>query len=362
MNKETSDQLLAWYDEFGRELPWRNKMEPGSSSRLDPYRIWIAEIMLQQTTVTVVGKYFAKFLDRWPTITDLSGADPDEVMACWAGLGYYSRARNLLACAKIIVHKHNGQFPRANRELRALPGIGPYTASAIQSIAFNLAVPVVDGNAERVYSRVFGLTTPLPQAKREINSIAELMTPPERPGDYAQAIMDLGSLVCKPRSPDCSNCPWQGECKSFQCGLQHEIPYKSPKQPKPTRTGTLFVCLNELNCLMLERRPQSGLLGGTLGWPGSGWEKRTKEKFPELVGGIVLPGKLEHEFTHFKASIIVKAGLVATTEFASLDVVWAKREKFDASALPTLMKKAYLHASPHLEFGNPVAEMQIERV
>ena len=362
MNNSPSDKLLAWYDDFGRELPWRYKKRDGRSTSPDPYRIWISEIMLQQTTVPVVGKYFDKFLDQWPTVEDLAEAEPDEVMASWAGLGYYSRARNLLACAKVIVQKHNGRFPNTSKELLQLPGIGPYTASAIQSIAFDLVVPVVDGNAERVYSRICGLTAPLPQSKTEIKRIAEQMTPEIRPGDYAQAIMDLGSVVCKPRSPDCSSCPWQGECKSFKLGLQHDIPYRILKKSKPTRSGTLFVCLNEQNCLMLERRPQRGLLGGTLGWPGFGWDKKPISKFPELVGGLVLPGKLEHVFTHFKASIVVKVGMVDTSDFSTLDVVWAKRKGFDATTLPTLMKKAYIHACTHLDFDNQAESLQIRRV
>lgn len=362
MPNRPSDELLAWYDEYGRLLPWRTKKGNCDSLNPDPYKVWISEIMLQQTTVPVVGKYFEQFLTQWPSIEDLALADPDEVMACWAGLGYYSRARNLLVCAKTIVQEHNGRIPSTTKELLRLPGIGPYTASAIQSIAFDLAVPVVDGNAERVYSRINGLTTPLPQSKPEIKRIAQRMTPSERPGDYAQAIMDLGSIICKPRSPNCSSCPWQSACKSYQMGLQHEIPFRSPKKPKQIRSGTLFVCLNDQNRFMLERRPPTGLLGGTLGWPGFGWEKRSKSKFPELVGGVELPGKIEHVFTHFKASISVYVGMVDTSEFSTQDVVWAEREGFDANTLPTLMKKAYIHACKHNDFDNQAESLQIRRI
>ncbi len=362
MPYKPSIKLLAWYDNFGRTLPWRTKKGVGSSSNPNAYRIWISEIMLQQTTVPVVRQYYEKFLGQWPTIEDLSVADPDEVMACWAGLGYYTRARNLIPCAKIIVRDFNGQFPRSTKKLLELPGIGPYTASAIQAIAFDQSVPVVDGNAERVYSRVRGLTTPLPQSKPEIKRIAEQMTPKNRPGDYAQAIMDLGSVVCKPRSPDCADCPWKNVCKSYQMGLQHEIPYRSPKRPKPTRAGTLFICLNENSCFMLERRPQKGLLGGTLGWPGTGWEERSDGKFPVLSGGVELPGKIVHVFTHFRTSIVVKVGSVVTSDFSNLDVVWAKRDEFDATALTTLMKKAYMHTSRHFDFDALVEEMRVMRV
>ena len=356
-----SDKLLAWYDNFGRTLPWRMKKGSDCTSKPDPYRIWISEIMLQQTTVPVVTKYYNKFLDLWPTVEDLANGDHDEVMACWAGLGYYTRARNLIPCAKSIVKDHYGNFPSTSGELLELPGIGPYTASAIQAIAFDLPVPVVDGNGERVYSRVKGLTTPLPQSKPEIKRIAEQMTPARRSGDYAQAIMDLGSTVCKPKKPNCPHCPWNGVCQSYRLGLQNEIPYRQPKTPKPTRIGTLFVCLSKNNQFMLERRPQSGLLGGTLGWPGFGWDKRSGDKFPELTGGIELPGEINHVFTHFKTSIAVRAGVVESSEFSSSDVAWVDRDEFDATKLPTLMRKVFIHAVANFDFGKRIESMKITK-
>lgn len=332
-----------------------------TSSKKNAYRIWISEIMLQQTTVPVVKKYFTKFLDQWPTIESLAEADSDEVMACWAGLGYYTRARNLIPCAKIIVQEHNGKFPNSSKELLKLPGIGPYTASAIQSIAFDIAVPVVDGNVERVYSRVCGLTNPLPLSKPEIKKVAEQMTPSERPGDYAQAVMDLGATVCKPRAPKCIICPWQRECTSYRLGLQDKIPYKITRDPKPARKGILFVCLNENNCFLLERRPQNGLLGGTLGWLGSGWDNKSKGIFSDLEGGLELPGEIVHVFSHFKASIRVRVGVVEASEFAGLDIQWIPKEMFDVNTLPTLMKKAYMHACEHFDFCNLEESMRISR-
>ncbi|MCY4183837.1 MAG: A/G-specific adenine glycosylase [Rhodobacteraceae bacterium] len=361
MTNRPSDKLLAWYDHNGRTLPWRMKKGSDCTSKPDPYRIWISEIMLQQTTVPVVTKYYEKFLDLWPTVEDLANAIHDEVMACWAGLGYYTRARNLIPCAKRIVMDHDGKFPSTSGELLDLPGIGTYTASAIQAIAFDLSVPVVDGNAERVYSRVTGLTTPLPRSKPEIKRIAEQMTPLGRSGDYAQAIMDLGSIVCKPKMPNCPHCPWNGFCQSYRLGLQNEIPYRQPKTPKPTRSGIMYVCLSENNHFMLERRPQSGLLGGTLGWPGFGWDKGSGGKFPELTGGLELPGEISHVFTHFKTSIAVRAGVVESSEFSSLDVAWVDQEGFDASKLPTLMRKVFTHAAKNFDFEKQEKSMKITR-
>ncbi|MEM9851814.1 MAG: A/G-specific adenine glycosylase, partial [Pseudomonadota bacterium] len=235
----SSTDLLAWYDTHARVLPWR--IPPGDVAQPDPYRVWLSEIMLQQTTVAAVKSYFERFTSHWPTVTDLAAAEDERVMGEWAGLGYYARARNLLKCARVVVTDHAGVFPDTRQGLLALPGIGPYTASAVAAIAFGRAETVVDGNVERVMARVFAVDTPLPQAKPDLTELAAGLTPVNRPGDYAQAVMDLGATICTPKTPACGICPWRDPCAARAEGIAADLPKKTPKKPKPTRRGIAYI-------------------------------------------------------------------------------------------------------------------------
>ena len=243
--------LLAWYDRHRRRLPWR----AGPGEGAEPYAVWLSEIMLQQTTVAAVKSYFEKFLTRWPTVADLANADTADVMAAWAGLGYYARARNLHACAKVVATDHGGCFPDTEQALRALPGIGPYTAAAIAAIAFDRKAVVVDGNVERVMARVFGVIEPPPKSKPRLVELAARLTPARRPGDYAQAVMDLGATICTPRSPACSLCPWMAPCVARAKGIAETLPRKIAKAPTPTRHGVAFWMVRGDGAVLLRRRP-----------------------------------------------------------------------------------------------------------
>jgi A/G-specific adenine glycosylase len=336
---ETRD-LLGWYDRQARDLPWRvGPAARAAGQRPDPYRVWLSEIMLQQTTVAAVGGYYARFLDRWPTVADLAAAEPEAVMAAWAGLGYYARARNLLACAGIVANDLAGRFPEDEPELRALPGIGPYTAAAIAAIAFDRPATVVDGNVERVVARLFAVETPLPDAKSELRQHAAGLTPQERPGDFAQAMMDLGATICTPRTPACGICPLRTPCRARALGLAAELPRRRPRAAKPVRQGLAWVGRREDGLWLLERRPEKGLLGGMLGWPGSEWGD-APEAAPPAVADWSHVGAVRHTFTHFHLVLQVHAGSLprdaapARGAFRSLD----------PAALPTLMRKAHVLA------------------
>jgi A/G-specific adenine glycosylase len=259
-----ADRILAWYDMNARVLPWRRP--PGAPGQADPYRVWLSEIMLQQTTVAMATPYFDAFTARWPTVEALAAADDPDVMAAWAGLGYYARARNLLACARAVAAR--GGFPNTESELLGLPGIGPYTAAAITAIAFDRSAVVVDGNVERVMSRLFAVGTPLPAAKHELRVHAAALTPATRPGDYAQAVMDLGATLCMPRSPACGRCPWNDRCAAFAAGNPERYPLKTAKGARPTRYGTAWWIENDGHVLLV-RRPTKGLLGGMIALPAS---------------------------------------------------------------------------------------------
>ena len=279
-----SRDILDWYDRNARDLPWR--VGPAARAigvRPDPYVVWLSEVMLQQTTVAAVDGYFRRFMARWPDVTALAAADDDAVMAEWAGLGYYARARNLLKCARTVARDHGGRFPDTRAGLQALPGIGPYTAAAIAAIAFDRPEPVMDGNVERVMARLHDHRTPLPGAKRALAGMAAAMTPTERPGDYAQAVMDLGATVCTPRAPACGLCPWQGPCAARAAGTAAELPAKAPKKPKPVRLGHAYVGRRADGAWLLERRPPRGLLGGMMGWPGSDWTEAPPPPAPPLA-------------------------------------------------------------------------------
>ena len=329
-----SDTLLAWYDRNARVMPWRvSPADRIAGMHPDPYRIWLSEVMLQQTTVAAVRGYFTAFTSRWPTVVDLAAAQDAEVMAEWAGLGYYARARNLLACARAVVGDHDGRFPATREALLTLPGIGPYTAAAIASIAFDAPETVVDGNVERVMARLFNVQTPLPAAKAELIRHATLLTPIKRPGDYAQAVMDLGATICTPRNPACSLCPWSEPCVARAAGTAPDLPRKTAKPAKPTRHGTVWIARHPNGSILLETRPPKGLLGGTLGFPGNGWDG-TPGTAP-LPGPWTRAGEVTHSFTHFHLILTVQ-----TTNTPGNPDRGSYIPLPDAMSLPTLMRKA----------------------
>jgi A/G-specific adenine glycosylase len=260
---ETVEALLRWYEAERRDLPWRY----GPRKKADPYRVWLSEIMLQQTTVKAVIPYFQKFVTRWPNVAALAAAPLEEVLQQWAGLGYYSRARNLKACADAVVRDFDGVFPRTENALRELPGIGPYTAAAIAAIAFGEKATPVDGNVERVVSRLFAVQQPLPAAKSEIRNLAATLTPARRAGDFAQAMMDLGAEICTPKNPSCLVCPVQQDCAASARGLAESLPIKAQKLARPSRYGVAFLVQREDGAVLLRQRPEAGLLGGMLEVP-----------------------------------------------------------------------------------------------
>ncbi|MFK7834608.1 MAG: A/G-specific adenine glycosylase [Sulfitobacter sp.] len=347
-NTATADlpqTLLAWYDVHAREMPWRVGPHARQSGvRPDPYRIWMSEIMLQQTTVATVRDYFQRFVARWPTVRDLAAAEDAEVMGEWAGLGYYARARNLLKCARAVVAEHGGAFPADHAALLKLPGIGPYTAAAVSSIAFDLRHTVLDGNVERVMARLYDIHTPLPAAKPELMARAEALTPASRPGDYAQAVMDLGATICSPKSPACGICPWITACAARTAGTAAELPKKTPKKPKPTRHGTVYLAQRSDGAWLLETRPEKGLLGGMLGWPGSDWLDAATDRplgTPPLKATWQdLNAEVRHTFTHFHLMLSVKTAQVSNTVEPQRGS-FLSRDQFRPSDLPTVMRKAF---------------------
>lgn len=304
-----AEALLAWYDTYARVLPWRvSPHDWRAGLRPDPYHIWLSEVMLQQTTVAAVRGYFERFLHAWPTVGALAMASDADVMAAWAGLGYYARARNLLACAREVHTHYGGRFPDTLASLRALPGIGPYTASAIAAIAFDQPETVVDGNVERVMARLHALHTPLPQAKPALTALAAQLTPRARPGDYAQAVMDLGATICTPRSPACPRCPWQERCLAHAQGIAPTLPRKQPKVARPTRKGQMWLARIG-DALLLEQRPEKGLLGGMLGVPGDAWDGQGRAE-PPLTAQWHDCGEISHVFSHFKLEARIFAAWV----------------------------------------------------
>ena len=339
---EAGAALLAWYDRHARVMPWRTgPADRAAGVRPDPYRVWLSEVMLQQTTVAAVTGYFARFTALWPTVADLAAAEDAAVMAEWAGLGYYARARNLLACARAVVRDHGGVFPATREGLMTLPGIGPYTAAAVAAIAHDAPEVVVDGNVERVVARLFALTEPLPGVKPQMVARAALMTPAQRPGDHAQAMMDLGATVCTPRSPACGICPLIAFCAARQAGIAADLPRKTAKPAKPTRQGMVWVARRPDGALLVERRPGRGLLGGMMGFPGGGWDGA--EAAPPLDAEWRNAGEVRHTFTHFHLILQV---MTAETEAPPRRGAWAKMPDFHPSDLPTLMRKAHDLALP----------------
>ncbi len=348
---DTVAALLDWYDRERRELPWRSA--PGAHA--DAYRVWLSEIMLQQTTVKAVIPYYQKFLETWPTVMDLAAAELDDVLAAWAGLGYYSRARNLHRCAKVVVEDFKGQFPETEHELRELPGVGPYTAAAIAAIAHDLPATPVDGNVERVVARLFAIKLALPKAKPELKRLAATLTPHERPGDFAQAMMDLGATVCTPKRPSCLMCPLQKDCHGYAKGIAGELPIKAVKPQRPTRRGIAFLALSEDGCVLLRRRPEAGLLGGMLEVPSTEWG----DDWLDLDEGLrvapvrgewwQVPGLVTHTFTHFRLELQVYRALVPQSASMTFWAEpkrcrWVKRGHLDRMALPSVMRKVIAHA------------------
>jgi A/G-specific adenine glycosylase len=336
-----SDELLAWYDLYAREMPWRVGPDDRQAGiKPDPYRIWLSEVMLQQTTVAAVRDYFLRFTNRWPTVVDLAAAKDADVMGEWAGLGYYARARNLLKCARVITSDHNGQFPNKYDTLIALPGIGPYTASAVSAIAFDLPETVLDGNVERVMSRLYDIHTPLPTAKPELMKRAVALTPSARTGDYAQAVMDLGATVCTPKSPTCGICPWKDPCIARARATQAELPKKIPKKSKPTRFGIAYIARREDGSWLLETRPDKGLLGGMLGWPGSDWNDAPEPDPPANADWQTLPTHARHTFTHFHLILTVQTAVLTQNTNPNRGH-FIPSPQFRPSDLPTVMRKPY---------------------
>ncbi|WP_173931073.1 A/G-specific adenine glycosylase [Chelativorans sp. Marseille-P2723] len=335
--------LLAWYDRHHRRLPWRvAPAEQRRGLRPDPYRVWLSEVMLQQTTVAAVGPYFTRFIERWPTIEALAVASNEDIMQAWAGLGYYSRARNLKKCAEEVLSRHGGSFPATEAELKTLPGIGDYTAAAIAAIAYGRPAAVVDGNVERVVTRLRAIRTPLPAAKPEIRRSVRTLVPDERPGDFAQAMMDLGATICTPRQPSCALCPIADGCAARALGMQETIPLKAPKPKRPSRLGAAFVVLRADGAILLRRRPEKGLLGGMSEVPTSAWTARkdggsdvTAAPFPAEWKRC---GTITHVFTHFSLRLAVYRATVSAMR-APEGWWWSTPAQLRREALPTVMKK-----------------------
>jgi A/G-specific adenine glycosylase len=332
-------RILGWYDANARDLPWRAPPKaPRGAPKADPYRVWLSEVMLQQTTVPHATPYFLEFLRRWPTVVDLAAAPDAEVMAAWAGLGYYARARNLLACARAVADRHGGVFPDTEEGLRALPGLGPYTAAAVAAIAFGRPANVVDGNVERVMARLFAVEAPLPGAKPDLKRLAAGLVRADRPGDWAQALMDLGAVVCRPKAPLCDRCPAADACAARASGAPDAYPRRTAKAERPRRWGVAWLITRGRE-VGLVRRPARGLLGGMLAlpttdWRGTPWAEAEALAAAPVAGPWREAGAIEHVFTHFALDLSVRR-----LEAAEADgVIWTDREGL--SALPSVFLKA----------------------
>jgi A/G-specific adenine glycosylase len=331
--------LLAWYDRHRRRLPWR--APPGETA--DPYRVWLSEIMLQQTTVQAVAPYFEAFLARWPTVADLAAVDLDAVLQQWAGLGYYARARNLHRAARQVMARHDGVFPSDAAALRDLPGVGIYTAAAIGAIAFDRPEAVMDGNIERVLARLFRVAIPLPKAKTELRRLAAELTPAARPGDYAQALMDLGSSLCTPRKPACSLCPLMAGCAARAAGDAELYPVKVKKPERPTRYGVAFWAMRGDGAVLLRKRPESGLLGGMVEVPSTEFLSRpiaseaARRLAPLAAPWRPLKGLVRHTFTHFHLELAV---WIAAVRLGDPKLgMWWPLDRIEEQALPSLYRK-----------------------
>ncbi len=339
--------LLPWYDRHRRDLPWRAR--PGEPA--DPYRVWLSEIMLQQTTVPAAAPYFRAFTERWPTVADLAAADLEEVLVAWAGLGYYARARNLHKCAKSVAEAHGGRFPDTEERLLALPGVGAYTAAAIAAIAFDRPAVVVDGNVERVVARLFAVREPLPGVKPKLRALAATLAPKARPGDFAQAMMDLGATVCTPRKPRCMLCPLAAPCGALAAGIAEALPAKAAKADKPTRRGAAFWLVNPAGAVLLRKRAEEGLLGGMTETPSTPWGEAPDARTvaaaaPMDAAWVRLPGEVRHTFSHFHLELVVLAGR-AGEGWERAAGFWVPVDRLGGQALPSVMRKVARHALAH---------------
>ena len=345
-NSDRSAAILEWYDRNRRNMPWR--AAPGK--RPNPYHVWLSEIMLQQTGVATVGPYYRRFIARWPNMRALAAANLDDVLHAWQGLGYYARARNLHRCAQIVASERGGVLPDCEAELLTLPGIGRYTAAAIAAIAFGRRATVVDGNVERVMARLFAVMTPLPGAKAQLHALAASLTLAQRPGDYAQAVMDLGATICTPRDPNCLLCPWSDGCAGR--GLAAELPRRAPKKARPLRHGTAFWMTRADGAVLLRRRPEKGLLGGMIEIPSTPWQEKPIASRSRVCAHApltaarwhALPGVVRHGFTHFRLELKVLAATVQDDP----SLRWCPIDALSDQALPTLMKKVVRHALARL--------------
>ncbi|WP_091737197.1 A/G-specific adenine glycosylase [Phenylobacterium immobile] len=338
MTEELRRLLLAWYDANARDLPWRVRPAARAAGLVaDPYRVWLSEVMLQQTTVPHAAPYFLRFTERWPTVADLAAAADEEVMAAWAGLGYYARARNLLACARAVASRHAGVFPNDPAALRALPGLGDYTTAAVSAIAFGQTANVVDGNVERVMARLFAVEAPLPAGKPELKALAASLVRDDRPGDWAQALMDLGATVCRPKAPLCELCPIADHCAGLATGAPETFPRKTAKAARPHRHGVAFILTRDDQVALVRREPK-GLLGGMLALPTTDWRSAPFSD-AEAIAAAPAPadwrrvGEIEHVFTHFSLGLAVYRA-----EGEANGVIWSPRR--DLSALPSVFLKA----------------------
>jgi A/G-specific adenine glycosylase len=341
--------LLAWYDRERRKLPWR--APPGR--RPDPYHVWLSEIMLQQTTVATVGPYFGRFVARWPDVSSLAAASLDEVLQLWQGLGYYARARNLHACARLLAERHDCVFPDEPAALQALPGVGAYTAAAIAAIAFDWRVAAVDGNVERVVARLYAVEAPLSAAKPRLAALAAALVPQHRAGDFAQAMMDLGAVLCTPRRPRCVLCPWRSCCVAFASGRSDSLPARTEKPERPQRFGVAFWLSRADGAVLLRRRPEHGLLGGMMEIPSTAWRDtawafdEALRAAPEPAQWRLLPGIVHHGFTHFRLALAVAAAAAA----GPVEGPWSAVDRLSEHALPTLMKKVVRHVVSAVRAG-----------
>jgi A/G-specific adenine glycosylase len=344
-----AEQLLSWYDRHHRDLPWRvTPPAARAGKQADPYHIWLSEVMLQQTTVQAVKPYFAKFLGLWPTVNDLASAPVEDVMAAWAGLGYYARARNLKKCAEAVASLHGGVFPDTEAGLKALPGIGDYTSAAVAAIAFNRQAAVMDGNVERVISRLYAIDAPLPGSKPAMKAKVADLTPSDRPGDFAQAMMDLGATICTPKRPACALCPFNHDCLALATDEPERFPVKAAKKEKPVRFGAAFVAVTPDGAVLLRRRIETGLLGGMTEVPTTAWTARidggTTPDHAPFAADWQACGTIIHVFTHFELRLSV-----FRVQSARHDIDggwWEPVETLSAQALPTVMKKAITQAIP----------------
>lgn len=337
--------LLAWYDQNARDLPWRTRM----GGKPDPYHVWLSEIMLQQTTVQAVKAYYLKFLQNWPDVKQLAEAEPEDVMSAWAGLGYYARARNLHKCAKIVAGELGGAFPDSQSALKKLPGIGDYTSAAITAIAFNLPAVVMDGNIERVMARYFAIEEPLPASKKTLKELTEIFFEgfTERPGDLAQAFMDLGAGVCIPKAPRCALCPLHKNCEGRKKGNAADLPVKSSLKARPQKYGSVYWVQDGAGRVLFHRRANKGMLGGMIGLPTSSWDIKSDKGEncdPDFIQDVgLLEGEaftVSHSFTHFDLDLFLKRGVVRKVSQVPEDYFWDYPHLKEKS-LPSLFQKVF---------------------